>query len=377
MRTQHAIWHRLEPEPAPSRSSRWSDKFLAGLLIAVVGCSEGPKAATSAPPVDVGSSLASELSAATLAVIGEARITIADLTPAHEDLLARLETRYLRARQSALQAALDEVLRDQLLRREAKRRGITVDDLVAREAGSRLEPTSAEIVTWFGQNHTRLSGRKLPEVETQIADYLRETRRDSAKRELSDRLMQHREVEVLLQPFRAAVEETNAPSLGRADAPVTLVEFSDFQCPYCRQFQPTLKRLVNEFGADLRVVYRHFPVVQLHPDAFNAAKASLCAQEQSRFWEMHDLMFEEQDRLSLEQLEEKAVRLGLDRAVFAECLASDRHVAQIETDVRAGNRADIAGTPALFVNGILLDPGAIPYEVVAAAIGRELERLNR
>jgi protein-disulfide isomerase len=197
-----------------------------------------------------------------------------------------------------------------------------------------------------------------------------------ALNEFAARLQEAREVVILLEPLRVDLNNEGSPALGPDDAPVTLVEFSDFECPYCGSFFTTLKRLEENYGDKLRVVYRQYPL-EMHPNAFKAAEASLCAYEQGQFWEMHDLMLTEQDRLDVESLKQNADRLGLDREEFDACLESGRYAEQILRDAGEGNRIGIEGTPAIFVNGIPLQGGAVPYEVAAEVIDEELRRAAR
>lgn len=151
-------------------------------------------------------------------------------------------------------------------------------------------------------------------------------------------------------PVRARVAD--APTLGRADAPVTIVEFSDYQCPFCQRFfattLPALKRDYIETGK-LRYVFRDFPMEQLHPHARKAAEAAHCAGEQGRFWEMHDMMFQNRAALGVPQLIEYSRTIGLDTAAFEACLSSARHSARIERSLTDGAAAGARGTPSFVV----------------------------
>jgi protein-disulfide isomerase len=218
--------------------------------------------------------------------------------------------------------------------------------------------------------------RPLDQIAIQIEQHLRETRRMAVRQQLVDRLSAERGVVIHLDPFRLTFDNSRAPAKGPQTAPVTLVEFSDFQCSFCARFAPTLHSLAEEFGDQLRIVYRHFPLTNIHPYAVVAAEASMCAHEQGEFWAMHDLIFAEQNRVTRVDLKEKAGRLGMDRARFDACLESRRYTELVEADAREGQSAGVTGTPALFLNGVPLEGGAVPFEVVAEAVRRELRRLE-
>lgn len=181
------------------------------------------------------------------------------------------------------------------------------------------------------------------------------------------------EVVYLLEPFRVDLDNTGSPSLGSESAAVTLVEFSDFECPFCSRFATTLEEVKKTYGDRIRIVFRQFPL-PIHANAQKAAEASLCARDQDRFWEMHDLLFAEQHQLQPEHLNEKAARLGLDAAEFARCLDSGKHEQRVHADLKAGTGVGVNGTPAIFVNGRPVPGGAAPYEAVAAFIEEELAR---
>lgn len=138
---------------------------------------------------------------------------------------------------------------------------------------------------------------------------------------------------------------------GHPRAPVTLVEYGDFQCPFCGAAHWVLRNIEKRFGRDLRLVFRHFPLTELHPLAMIAAEASEAAALQGRFWEMHDLLFQHQPNFLPEHLIAYAAELGLDVNAFAVDLESHRHVPKIRRDFMGGVRSGVNGTPCLFING--------------------------
>lgn len=337
------------------------------------GGDSGSEAGASSPsnaagPVDI---------PAVLATVEGEDITMEDVRARIGDNLDAMDMRHRRERHTAIQGTLDQILQERVLLAEARSRDMTVDELVQEAAGDALNPSEEEISAFYEANRSRMGGRTLDQIRPQIAQFLAAQRSQAAARALQDSLSEAKGVRVFLDRFRLEFANEGAPALGGADAPVTLVEFSDFECPYCGQFFPTLKRLEANYGDQLRIVYRQFPLPSLHPNAFKAAEASLCAHEQGRFWDMHDLLFQEQERLTVRDLKEKAGRLGLDQADFDACLDTSRHVAQVQEDQREGRLAGISGTPALFLNGIPIEGGAVAYDVVAAAIEEELDRQGR
>jgi protein-disulfide isomerase len=143
--------------------------------------------------------------------------------------------------------------------------------------------------------------------------------------------------------------------VGRADAPITVVEYGDFECPNCKLAFPAVKLLLQRFGADIRFAYRHFPLEQPHPHALPAAEAAECAAAQDSFWQMHDLLFENQPRLDRRDLEGYARRIELDMTRFAAELDGHAHVGRVRGDIESGERSRVRGTPGFFVNGRIVD----------------------
>ncbi len=344
------------------------------LVVTTVGCGarNAPAAERMRPPARGAADVP-----AVLATIGSTPITMTDIRAEAGDKLDALDIQYRRAQHALIQTALDSILRRRVLGAEAQKQGKTIDQLVAAEVGGNLDPSEAEIGAWYVNNHDRVGTRTLDQIRPQIAQYLHQQKQKEGLQKLQDRLYREKQVAVKLEPFRVEIEDDGAPRLLSQAAPVTLVEFSDFQCPYCGAMFPTLKRVEQTFGKQVQVVYRQFPLSSIHPYAFKAAEASLCANEQGKFWAMHDLMFQEQSKLTVTDLKDKAVRLGLDQKKFDRCLDTGRYVEQVEKDQTEGSRLGVNGTPALFINGMPVDGGAVPYEQLAQAINDELGRVKR
>jgi protein-disulfide isomerase len=176
----------------------------------------------------------------------------------------------------------------------------------------------------------------------------------------------------LLDPLRAEVATAGYPSRGPATARVTIVEFSDFECPFCGALFPTLKSVEKTYPDTVRVVYRQFPLTNVHPHAQKSAEASLCAGEQGRFWEMHDSLFGFQDDLTIDSLTLRAMELHLDVPRFSACLDSGKHAETIRKDKEEAATLGVTGTPTLFINGRML-LGNQPAEL-KALIEDELAR---
>lgn len=157
---------------------------------------------------------------------------------------------------------------------------------------------------------------------------------------------------------------------GPIDAPYKLVEYGDYQCPYCRDAYEVVKEIQDHLGDQLCFVYRNFPLVEMHPYAEHAAEAAESADGQGRFWEMHDTLFENQDALTDEDLAEYAMELELDAERLLAEVRSAAHASRIQKDLRSGEKNGVNGTPTFFVNGKLFEGEPIPEELLTALTGR-------
>jgi protein-disulfide isomerase len=180
-------------------------------------------------------------------------------------------------------------------------------------------------------------------------------------------------VRVLLEPLRVAVDSSDDPSKGPAAAPVTIVEFSDFQCSYCAQVSLTLKKITEQYRDKVRLVFRDFPLA-MHKEAPKAAEAAACAHEQGKYWEMHDRLFANQGELQIEDLKRHAAEINLKGDQFNTCLDSGKYAAEWSEDMKEGSRYGVSSTPVFFINGRMLT-GAQPFEVFSRMIEEELGRV--
>ena len=210
------------------------------------------------------------------------------------------------------------------------------------------------------------------EVREQVAALLRAKNMQRARRDYVARLRRGVDFEVRIAPPRLPVNIENAHGRGPEDAPVTLVEFSDFQCQFCKRVQPTLEELFEEYDGKLRWVFKDLPLTRIHPGAVRAAEAARCAGEQDKFWEYRDALFE-LGRVTDEAHPDVAKSLGLDYAAWETCVDSGKYIAAVEADGAEAAGLGISGTPAFLVNGILIS-GARPKESFTRIIEAELSR---
>ena len=173
--------------------------------------------------------------------------------------------------------------------------------------------------------------------------------------------------------IRPRLEANALSTKGPATAAVTIVEFSDFQCPFCARVLPAFEQTMTSYDDKVRFVFRQFPLESIHPQARKAAEASLCARDQGKFWELHDAMFADQAGLAPDKLKEKAAKIGLDATKFGQCLDGGTAAAEVSADLALGQAIGVAGTPATYVNGRFID-GAVDFATLSKVIDEELAR---
>ncbi|MFL6600747.1 MAG: DsbA family protein [Steroidobacteraceae bacterium] len=286
----------------------------------------------------------------TVACVGGHAISIEELDRTGGHALHEALEQLYRQRTLALYQTLSQLL----LTREAQARHLSVEKLLEINVDSRTPAVSEDAVAEFLKERTGSSTAD-PQRTQQASSYLTLRKRAERKREYVESLFKRYDVHVNLAtpppaPFEA-IRGPEEPALGPQDAPIKLVVFSDYLCPYCRALSHTLDELLERYPKDVRVIYRHFPI---HPQADRLAQAAQCAQEQGQFAAFHRALFE-RSSISLEELRPLAEQVGLDRAAFSSCLDSDRFRARVEQDLGEGTRLVINGTPTVFLNGERLE----------------------
>jgi protein-disulfide isomerase len=305
--------------------------------------------------------------AETVATVGTKTIDRADVEKAVRAQLVEVENE----RYQALKTGLDQLIAEALYAQEAKARGVTVEQFQQTEIIDKVtQPTDAEITKIYDENKEQLNNAPLEQVKGQIVEYLQrkavQARRDAVVEELKKKYP----TKVALKPPVVEVSLGSTPPKGSPTAPVTIIEFSDYQCPFCKRVEPTVQEVLKAYGPDkVRFAYRNFPL-PFHSDARPAAEAAGCAAEQGKFWEYHEKLMAAKD-LSADNLKKLAGEVGVDQKQFDGCVAAQKFKDAIEKDVEAGEAAGVNGTPAFFINGRMLD-GAQPFEKFKEVIDEEL-----
>jgi protein-disulfide isomerase len=288
----------------------------------------------------------------------------------------QFESGLVRDKHTVMENQLNQMIEDRVLTAEAKKRGTTTDKLVEEEVDKKVPvPADEAILKFYTDNKSRING-SFADTARDIRDYLMDRERDRVFGAFMDGLKKEYKVTSYLEPVRTTVATTGFPSKGPANATVTIVEFSDFECPYCGGFYPTLKEVEKNYKDKIRIVYRQFPLTSIHPRAMKAAEASLCANDQGQFWQMHDAMFTDQSKLEVSDLKDKAAKLSMNTATFNACLDSSKYAAGIKSEILEGAKVGVSGTPSLFINGRFLS-GDQPYEDLAKIIDDELSRAGK
>ena len=347
------------------------DRFVLALLFAVLTV-----VPASAQEAEGGAAPETEAAADdVLAYIGDEAITTAQIDRLIGNELAKLEQQAFDLRMQALQ----QVITQKLVEKEAEAQSINPGDLFRAEVLDKVvAPTDEEIEDFYQQakNDARFEGRTEEQVKKRIRAGLEQQKADERRDMFLADLRSKTEVRVLMEPPRSEVPlPAGEPSLGSSDAPVTIVEFADYQCGFCKRVQPAVDKLLAEYGDKVYFVYRDYPL-DFHPRAAPAANAARCAGDQGKFWEYHTNLMTGAGGLEDADLMKRAETLELDMAAFSGCYESKRHQEAIMAAFQDGAGLGVTGTPTFFINGRIM-VGAQPYDALQAVIEDELRRAEQ
>lgn len=285
-----------------------------------------------------------------LATVNGTKITSGDLEDAIRPVLFGYRHKVWEIERDALDGRIDDVLIDQ----EARRRGTTVDALTAAEIAPKAKKIDVfDASKFYNDNKDQFGGRPFTDVRDDLVKFLRDGEVLDAKHAFAAPLRKTATIkDSLVEPVPPSFEIAVAgrPSMGAAAAPVTIVVFSDFECPRCKAVHGRLDTLAKEYAGKVRIVARNYPLEQ-HILAHKAAEAAEAAAEQGKYWEYADLLFANQGSLTSDKLKQFATQLGLDRTKFDAALDSGRFAALVDNDLEEGTKIGVQATPSLYVNG--------------------------
>ena len=308
-----------------------------------------------------------------VAQVGDQSLSLNKLNTLAQDRLEKAEQEHQQKLYEIRAQAIDEYLSDAALNLElAAQKQDDIRALIEAQVITKISPVSeAEVEQFYQENKERLSQMPENEVRPQIQGFLTQQRtREGVQSYISGLRQKYKAVD-LLEPPRVKVDTTGFAK-GPQDAPITIVEFADYECGYCSRAMESINTVMAKYPGKIRLVYRDFPL-EFHQNAVPASIAARCAGAQSKFWEMHIKLFENQSGLTAENFTKWAQELGLDMTKFDACSKDQMVMASIQADIQAGSSLGVSGTPAFFVNGISLS-GAQPPEAFVKIIDRELSR---
>ena len=302
-----------------------------------------------------------------VAEIAGHKITADELEQKASGKLLQAKYKYYLAERDALEQYID----NELLDMQAKKEGISLEELFKRHVAANIpEPTEDQLRFYFEGVQTEDTYEAARPNIISTVHQLRAKKAQAAY--IAELRAQYGVIVELSQPS-AKAEVANEPRLGSETAPVQIVEFADYECPYCQKVNADLARLREQFGDQVSMVYKDFPL-PMHPLAGKAAQAARCAGAQGKFWEFHDSLFQTK-KLQLSELKLEARELKLDPARFDQCLDSGEQIPVVKKDVQEGQRLGLTGTPSFFVNGHFMS-GAIGYMKLQETVMQELAAQN-
>ncbi|HEY6768520.1 MAG TPA: thioredoxin domain-containing protein [Candidatus Sulfotelmatobacter sp.] len=312
----------------------------------------------------MGTSALAQSDSTVVAEVGGVKVTMGELEQEESNKLLSAHYTYYQAEAKALEELVDK----RVLEQKAKSEGLTTEQLINRDIRSQVkDPTEDQMKVFYEGLDTE---QPYEAVRGKILDKIRDVRLNRATAAYVRALRAETPVFIALAPPHVSVDTANAAATVGPKAPVvTLVEFADYECPYCQKVAADLKKLQADMGDKVALSYKDFPL-PMHSRAEKAAEAGRCAAKQGKFWELHDEMFQTHS-LEVVSIKDQAHKLGLDSALFDKCLDSGEEAAAVEQDRKEGVKLGITGTPSFFINGHFLS-GALDYASLKKVVDQQL-----
>jgi len=307
-----------------------------------------------------------------VAYIGDETITRAELELRAKPDLVKLEIE----KYEKMREVLDRMALDRIIVQEAEAIGLTPEELINAETLDKVgDPSEEDIQRFYKRNKARMSDRSLEEMRDMIVQTMRSNKATAYREEYFRKLKKRSGLRVVFDPPRADLDALPDELVrGNANAPITIVEFGDFECPYCKRVHPTMERLLVEYGDRVRFVFRDFPLV-IHSRAVPAAQAARCAADQDKFWDYYQHLMAITGELDDADLSQRAKDIGLDADAFSACYEAKGHDEVIGASIESGQALGVQATPTFFINGRRVI-GSKSYEELKAIIDDELSRVE-
>ncbi len=345
--------------------------FVVSALLPLAACGKAktstPAASSSAPAAQTATAPAASGGSAVIARLNGEAITDEDVKKVAGTKLAQAEMELYEARKGGL----GEIIEGRLLDEEAKKRGTTKADLLKKEVYDKVKVEDKEIQKFFDDKKDQMQGKKLEDVKDNIRGFITRDKQSKLHDALIADLKKKNKVEILIKAPKVEVEEGDSPALGPKDAPVKIVEWTDYQCPFCGRARAAVNQIMDTYKGKVRYAIRDFPL-SFHKDAPKAHEAAHCAGDQNKYWDYNKKLFGSQKDIKLDDLKKYAGELKLNMDKFNQCVDSGKYTQKVQQDQAAGEKAGVSGTPAFFVNGRMIS-GARPFEAFKEIIDDELE----
>ncbi len=268
--------------------------------------------------------------------------------------------------------AIDQIINEKLLDQESKKQGTTTLELIKKLQKKVTKTTESEAQVFYDAQKARFKGKSFADVKEKLITDLTSQKQQKAVGDFVDGLRAKAKITMNIERPKINVTVDDDPSKGPKDAPVVLIEFSDFQCPFCKRARDTINKILTTYGDKVYYVFRDYPL-SFHPQAKGAANAAQCAGDQGKYWEYNTALWVIQGQQTPEKLTETATTLGLDAAKFKSCMDTNKYFSEIDKDQQEAMKAGISGSPAYSINGVFVS-GAQPFENFKEIIDEELKK---